>query len=87
MVKRTAPEARSADVSTRLNLTDIAAEYIGKFAPPSGPTMSKVQAALKKLRETTELASVQTQIYKYDIMVVRYCLPQPSAGLQQETRV
>jgi LuxR family glucitol operon transcriptional activator len=71
MVKRTAPEARSADVSTRLNLTDIAAEYIGKFAPPSGPTMSKVQAALKKLRETTELASVQTQIYKYDIMVVR----------------
>jgi LuxR family glucitol operon transcriptional activator len=71
MVKRTAPDSRSSDVSTRLNLTEIATEYLGKFAPPSTSTMSKVQAALKKLRETTELSSVQKLIYKYDITAVR----------------
>jgi LuxR family glucitol operon transcriptional activator len=71
MVKRTAPDLRSADVSTRLNLTDIAMEYLGKFAPPSVSTMSKVQAALKKLRETAELSTVQTAIYKYDITAIR----------------
>jgi tetratricopeptide (TPR) repeat protein len=33
--------------------------------------MSKVQAALKRLRETTELSSVQTLLYKYDITAIR----------------
>jgi len=71
MIKRTAPDPRSSDVSTRLNLTDIATEYLGKFAPPSMSTMQKVQLALKKLRETTESSSVQTLIYKYDITAIR----------------
>jgi tetratricopeptide (TPR) repeat protein len=71
MVKRSAPDARSSDISTRLNLTDIAAEYISKFAPPNSSTMAKVQVAMKKLRETAELANVQTLLYKYDITAIR----------------
>jgi LuxR family glucitol operon transcriptional activator len=71
MVKRSAPDARSSDVSTRLNLTDIATEYISKFAPPTSSTMGKVQVAMKKLREASEQSSVQTLLYKYDIMAIR----------------
>jgi tetratricopeptide (TPR) repeat protein len=71
MIKRTAPDGRGSDVSTRLNLTDVAAEYISKFAPPDPAMLSKVQVALKKLRDVAELSAVQTAAYKYDMFAIR----------------
>ena len=71
MIKRTPPDSRSADVSTRINLTDVAFEYIGRFAPPDPKMLEKVQAALKKLREASEQSAVQTAIYKYDLFAIR----------------
>lgn len=71
MIKRTPPDSRSADASTRINLTDVAAEYVAKFAPPDTTMLSKVQGAFKRLREATELSVVQTSIYKYDLFSIR----------------
>ncbi len=71
MLKRTAPDPRSAETATSINLTDIASEFIAKFAPPSKDTLDKVQGALKRLREYAEQSTVQTQIFPYEVFAVR----------------
>jgi LuxR family glucitol operon transcriptional activator len=71
MIKRSPPDSRSADVSTRINLTDVATEYIAQFAPPDIKMLAKVQNALKKLREASEQSVVQTAVYKYELFAIR----------------
>jgi LuxR family glucitol operon transcriptional activator len=71
MLKRTLVEPRRADSGTQVALTDVASEYIARFAPPPPKTFERVQTALKKLREMTEKSVVIEATYKYEIFAVR----------------
>jgi LuxR family glucitol operon transcriptional activator len=52
-------------------LTDFAAEFLGKCAPPASKLLERVTVALKKLREVIEAEKVQRANYEYDITAVR----------------
>ncbi len=71
MLKRTVPDLRGTDATSQITLTDVASEYIARFAPPERKFFEKVQLALKRLREMVEKSAVQQAIYKYDLYAVR----------------
>jgi len=71
MLKRTPPEPRRQDTASQITLTDVAAEYISRFAPPDKKMFEKVQRSLKKLRELVEQAGVRQEIYKFDLYAIR----------------
>ena len=67
MLKRTPYDPRRPSAPTQIVLTDVASEYISRFAPPDEKTLAGTQAALKKLRELVERAAVHEAIYKLDV--------------------
>jgi tetratricopeptide (TPR) repeat protein len=71
MLKRTVADPRRPESGTQVALTDVAAEYMARFAPPPPKLFERVQGSLKRLREMTEKAVVQEAAYKYDIFSVR----------------
>ncbi len=71
MLKRTLGDSRRLESGTNVQLTDVAAEYIARFAPPPSKLFEHTQMALKKLREMTERSAVQEAAYKYDMFAVR----------------
>jgi LuxR family glucitol operon transcriptional activator len=52
-------------------LTDIAQEYVSACAPPSSPMFTDVQKNLAELRHLAESESVRTEVFKYDMRVIR----------------
>lgn len=71
MLKQSVPDPRKPDSGTLIALTDIAADYLARFAPPPAKVFERVKSSLKKLREMTEKAAVQEATYKYEIFAVR----------------
>jgi LuxR family glucitol operon transcriptional activator len=67
MLRRTPADPRRLDAPVEITLTDMAAEYISRFAPPDSKVLERVQAAMKRLRELVEKASVQEVIYKFNL--------------------
>jgi LuxR family transcriptional regulator, glucitol operon activator len=71
MLKRTPSDSRRLDAPTQITLTDVAGDYISRFAPPDSKMLERVQAAMKKLRELVEKASVQEVIYKFNVFNIQ----------------
>jgi LuxR family glucitol operon transcriptional activator len=71
MLKRSVPVSRKADSGTLVALTDVATDYIARFAPPPSKIFDRVKTSLKRLREVTEKTAVQAAAYKYEIFAVR----------------
>jgi tetratricopeptide (TPR) repeat protein/cold shock CspA family protein len=71
MLKRMPPDPRRAESQSQITLTDVASEYLARFAPPDRKFFEKVQVALKELRELVEKYAVQEAVYKYDLHAIR----------------
>jgi LuxR family transcriptional regulator, glucitol operon activator len=71
MLKRSISDTRRPDSTVQIALTDVAADYIARFAPPPRKLFEATQSTLKKLRGITEQSAVKQEIYKYDIFTVR----------------
>jgi LuxR family glucitol operon transcriptional activator len=61
----------AGDGVTLFALTELAAEYVTKYAPPSSAVYSQVQASLKKITQIAEIESVEQARYKYSIFSIR----------------
>lgn len=71
MLKRSVVDTRRIDSAVQIALTDVAADYIARFAPPPSNLFGRVQAALKTLREISEQSAVRQATYKYELFAVR----------------
>ena len=71
MLKRTLADARRADSGVQVGITDVAADYIARFAPPPSKLFERVQSCLKKLRTLAERSAVMQATYKYDLFAIR----------------
>jgi LuxR family glucitol operon transcriptional activator len=67
MLRRTAPDPRGAETTSQIVLTDVASEYLQRFAAPDRKFFEKVQTALKYLRELAEKSSVEQETYRFDL--------------------
>ena len=71
MLKHLPADAKSGDGTIQVSLTDVASDYIARFAPPAKETFDKIQTAYKELRLQAQLASVRQATYKFDLFAVR----------------
>jgi LuxR family transcriptional regulator, glucitol operon activator len=71
MLRRTPSDPRRSNTVSQIALTDVAADYLARFARPDETTFDKVQHALKKMREVVEASAVRQAIYKWDLYAIR----------------
>ncbi|HWG19834.1 MAG TPA: NB-ARC domain-containing protein [Terracidiphilus sp.] len=71
MLKRSPVNSKSRDGGIQLSLTDVASDYISRFAPPDKAIFEKVQQASRKLSQQIQLSSVRQAAYKFDLHAVR----------------
>jgi len=71
MLKRSPVDAKSREGAIQLSLTDVASDYIARFAPPEKAIFEKVQQASRKLSQQIQSSSVRQAAYKFDLHAVR----------------
>jgi LuxR family transcriptional regulator, glucitol operon activator len=71
MLRRMPSDPRLQNGVSQIALTDVAADYLSRFARPDQTMFDRVQHALKKMREVIELSAVRQAIYKWDLYAIR----------------
>ena len=71
MLKRSPVDSKSSDGTIQISLTDVASDYIARFAPPDKGIFEKIQVASKQLRVQVQRSSVRQAAYKFDLFSVR----------------